>query len=83
MRKKFHTEVYKELSKEFNLPIDVIEEICDSQFEFTTKVIREGKDQQVRLQFLGVFKVKEGRREIIDARSKKMKELHAKKQREL
>lgn len=72
---KGHKDIYEELSKKFNLPVSVIEKICDSQFEFTKEVISRGEDDPVRLQYLGMFYVKEGRREIVRQRRERIKKV--------
>lgn len=75
-------QIYKELSKKYNLPHDEIAKIVETQFEFTKKVIASGEDKKVRLQYLGTFEVKEGRRAVIEARSKLMKERYEKSRQE-
>lgn len=76
MKKSLHKKIYTELSKEFNLPISVIEKICDSQFEFTRRMIMTGNDEPIRLQYLGLFEVKPNRRENVRKKRERMKKLH-------
>lgn len=76
MRKSLHKSIYKDLSEKFDLPVSTIEKICDSQFEFTRSVMMEGEDKPVRLQYLGKFEVKPGRRETVRKRIEKMKKIH-------
>lgn len=70
-----HKELYKQLAEEFGLPIEVIEKVTDSQFEFLKHVISSGKDEQVRLQYLGLFEVKPGRRDTARKRRQHYKKL--------
>jgi len=72
------TKIYKELAKKYNLTHDEISKIVDSQFEFAKKVIASGEDKKIRLQYLGTFEVKEGRRGVLEARSRLMKERYEK-----
>lgn len=66
--------IYEELSLKYKIPIYSIEEICDSQFEFTKKIIKEGNDEPVRLKYLCVFEVKHFRRASIEKRRDRLKE---------
>lgn len=72
---KKHKQIYKELAEKFKLPVEVIEKITDSQFEFLKHVISKGEDEQVRLQYLGLFMVKPGRRETVRKRRQRMKDI--------
>lgn len=76
MERKDHKRIYSELAEEFNLPKELIEKVCDSQFEFTKEIMASGKDEPVRLQYLGLFQVKPGRRETVRKRRERMKEIH-------
>jgi hypothetical protein len=58
-------EFYKELAKKYNVPIEVAQKICESQFAFCKEIISQGNDEPIRLQYLGKFHVKPGRREIV------------------
>ena len=64
---------YRKLAEEFDLPFEDIRKICESQFEFTKSVIQSGKDEPVRLQYLGRFQVKPGRRETVRKRREHIK----------
>ncbi len=68
-----HDEKYRKIAKDFGLPVDVVKKICQSQFEFTKEVIQSGKDEPVRLQYLGKFQVKPGRRETVRKRRERLK----------
>jgi nucleoid DNA-binding protein len=76
---KAHSKKYKELAEKYNLPVEVIEKICDSQFEFTKSIISNGKDEQVRLQNLGLFQVKSGARNMVAKRTERLKKLRDEK----
>lgn len=82
MRKSLHKKIYKELAEEFDLPVTIIEKICDSQFEFVKQTMMSGKDEQVRLQYLGLFKVNPGRRETVRKRVERMRQIHEKNKQE-
>lgn len=73
MKQEAHKERYKELAKEFDLPAEVIRKICESQFEFTKEMIQTGDDLPIRLQYLGKFEVKPGRRETVRKRRQRIK----------
>jgi nucleoid DNA-binding protein len=60
--------IYQKLAEEFRLPYEEIRKICESQFEFTKNTIQSGEDAQVRLQYLGLFQVKPGRRDTVRKR---------------
>ena len=66
-------EYHKKLAEKYGLPVETIKKICDSQFEFTKTIIAEGKDEPVRLQFLGKFSVKPGRRELVEKRRERFR----------
>lgn len=76
MRHNFHKTQYAEMSEMFGKPASLIEIIADSQFEFLKDVMSEGEDEQVRLQELGLFQVKPGRRATIANRRQRIKKVH-------
>lgn len=76
MKKSLHKKIYAELAEKYKLPVPIIEKICDSQFEFTSGIIAKGNDEPVRLQYLGIFKVKPGRRDTVKKRKERMKKIH-------
>jgi hypothetical protein len=82
MRK--YRENYKELAKKFGLPLEVVEKVADSQFDFLRSVIIAGNDEQVRFQYLGTFRVKPGRRAMVKKKADMLREYanRSKKQRE-
>lgn len=79
MRDKLYQEVYKKLAIKYNLPKEIIEKITDSEFEFCKEIISEGKDEPIRLQGLGLFRVKPGRRELVKQRRDRIRKLHEEK----
>jgi len=68
-----HLNKYKALAKKFNLPIEVVQKICDSQYEFCKTIISSGKDEPIHLQFLGKFRVKPFRRELVQKKREVIK----------
>ena len=56
------------LASKYNLPISKVEEIVYHQFKFTSKIIREGKFEAVRLPYLGKFHVNPGRLKHLNER---------------
>ena len=68
-----HRQKFKDIAKEFNLPVEIVRKICESQFEFTKDMIQTGDDLPIRLQYLGLFEVKPGRRETVRKRRQRIK----------
>lgn len=60
-----HIDKYIALAKKYNLDVDVVRKVCISQFEFTKSIIQSGKDEPIRLAYLGLFRVKPGRRDAV------------------
>ena len=79
---KEHLKKYEELAKKHGRPIEEIQKICDSQFEFVKETMRKGEDEPIRLQYLGVFQVKPNRRELVEKRRQRMKDYHDKRKQE-
>ena len=71
-----HAKKYKELAKKYNLPIEVMQKICDSEFEFAKSIISEGNDEPIYLQFLGTFRVKPGRRALVQKKRERIKKIN-------
>ena len=63
-------EFYKEKAEELGLSVDEVEKACRSQFKFVRSVMEKGDDDSVRLQYLGLLRVRPGRRETIKNRRK-------------
>lgn len=79
MKSKLHQDLYKKLAIKFQMSPADIERICDSQFEFTKEIMSNGDDEPIRLQYLGLFSVKPGRRETVRKRKERMKEIRKQK----
>ena len=71
-----HHDKYKALSEKYGLPLEVVQKICDSQFEFAKTIISEGKDEPVQLQFLGKFLVKPNRRKHVQEKRERIKKIN-------
>lgn len=61
--------IIQKLASKHNLPIQKVEEIVYHQFKFTSKIIREGKFEAVRLPYLGKFHVNPGRLKHLNERT--------------
>lgn len=79
---KLHHDKYKKLSEDYGIPIHVVKAMVESQFAFTRDVISQGDDKPVRLQFLGLFRVKEGKREKVKTRRAWAKKIRDEKNRQ-
>lgn len=77
-----HQEKYKTLARKYGITTEHARKVCESQFEFTKDVIQSGEDAPVRLQYLGKFEVKPGRRASVKRRSELTKELKNEKNRQ-
>ena len=76
---KQHHEKYKKIAEDYGIPVHVAQSIVDSQFAFCRDVISEGKDEPIRLQFLGKFEVKPGKREKVRIRREWAKKIRNEK----
>jgi hypothetical protein len=56
-----HEQIYRQLSKKFNIHFDVVEKVCRTQIEFVVRVMEKGGKESIRLKYLGIFGVKTGR----------------------
>ena len=65
---KGHEDKYKVLAEKYGITAEEARKICESQFEFTKAMISTGDDLPIRLQYLGKFLVKPGRRATVQAR---------------
>ena len=70
---KGHEDKYKILAEKYGITAEEARKVCESQFEFTKGVIASGDDLPVRLQFLGKFMVKPGRRDTVRKRRERLK----------
>jgi len=59
------------LATEYDLPLNEVEKIVNSQFKLVAKTMSEGRFEAVRLPFFGVFRVNKNRvKYITDAKKK-------------
>ena len=61
-------EILTMLATKYNLPISKVEEAAYYQYKYTSKIIREGKFEAVRLPYLGKFHVNPGRLKHLNER---------------
>lgn len=52
------TNIHSELSKKYNLPIQVIKVICNHPFLFANRKISEGDERPIMFTYLGKIKIK-------------------------
>ena len=52
---------YKNLAEEYNLPLPIIRNIVQHQFQFTKKKMQSDEMPDIRLHYLGLFGIKRGR----------------------
>lgn len=62
--------VYTEIAEELGISKTQVKSIADSQFSFIAKTMREKLFDDVRLKFLGIFKVKPGRLKYLGPNAK-------------
>jgi len=77
-----HHDKYKKLSDDYGIPIHVIKAMVESQFAFTRSVILSGTDEPVRLQSLGKFEVKPGKRDRVRIHQEWAKKMRDEKNRQ-
>ncbi len=58
-------EIYKKLAEKYSIPVEVIEKICRSQFDYLSTIFSEGNFKSLRLPKLGIFKVKRRRVDML------------------
>jgi len=74
-----HDSKYKELAIKYGKTELEIKKICNSQFEYVRKIMMEGKDERIRLQYLGTFLVRPFKRANMERGRLKMKEYNESK----
>jgi nucleoid DNA-binding protein len=52
--------IYK-IANKYNLPLQTVERIVNSQFKYLAKIMNDGNFDSVRLPYFGKFSVKKGR----------------------
>jgi len=70
-----HIRKYKKIADKYDLDIDVVRKVCESQFDFCKYIIQKGEDAQIRLQYIGLFSVKPNRRKLIQERTARLRRL--------
>ena len=63
---KTKREIVQILATKYNLPLEKVEAIVNSQFKYVTKVMSEGNFEAVRLPYFGKFHSKKERRDILN-----------------
>ena len=58
------------LATKYNLPLQKIEDVINSQFKFVGKIMKKGDFESVRLPYFGKFSVKAGRLKYIKDKKK-------------
>ena len=58
-------DIYKKLAEDYSVPVEVIEKICRSQFDYLSTIFSEGTFKSLRLPKLGIFKVKKRRVDML------------------
>jgi len=71
-----HADKYRKISEKYNIPIEVAQKICDSQFDFTKSVISKGSDEPVYLQYIGRFFVYPNRRRYVKERQERIRKIN-------
>jgi len=66
---KTKREIVQILATKYNLPLEKVEAIVNSQFKYVTKVMSDGKFDSVRLPYFGKFHSKEERRNLINKKN--------------
>ena len=59
--KKNKKEIIYSLANKYNLSLKKVEEIVNYQFKYTTKIMKEGKFETIRLPYFGKFSVNPNR----------------------
>ena len=62
---KSKKEIIQTLATKYNLPLEKVECIVNSQFKYVSKIMSDGTFDSVRLPYFGKFSSKPGRRDII------------------
>jgi nucleoid DNA-binding protein len=63
---KSKKEIIQTLATKYNLPLEKIERIINSQFKYVAKVMSGGEFDSIRLPYFGKFHSKKERRDIIN-----------------
>ncbi len=60
------SKIYKEIAKEFNMDLEVIEDMCRTEWLFLNELIKSKTFESIRMKYLGVFGVKRFRPEYVE-----------------
>jgi nucleoid DNA-binding protein len=63
---KSKKEIIQILATKYNLPLEKVEKIVNSQFKYVAKVMAEGNFDAIRLPYFGKFYSKKERRDILN-----------------
>ena len=63
---KSKKEIIQTLATKYNLPLEKVEKIVNSQFKYVAKIMSKGNFDSVRLPYFGKFHSKKERRDIIN-----------------
>jgi nucleoid DNA-binding protein len=66
---KSKREIIQTLATKYNLPLEKVEAIVNSQFKYVAKIMSDGKFDSVRLPYFGKFHSKEERRNLINKKN--------------
>lgn len=56
-KKIANQEVFERISKLLNIPVEVVKEVVESQFEYAARVIKMGGLETIMIPYLGKFKI--------------------------
>jgi len=62
---KSKKEIVQILATKYNLPLEKVENIINSQFKYVTSIMSDGSFDSVRLPYFGKFSSKQSRRDIL------------------
>jgi len=68
-------QIIAKIAAKTNQPEEVVEKLIRSQFDFIADTMREGNGESVRLQYFGIFGVKQKSKERIDKLYERKQEL--------
>ncbi len=63
---KSKKEIIQILATKYNLPLEKVEEMVNSQFKYVSRVMANGSFDSVRLPYFGRFSSKIGRRNLLN-----------------
>mgnify|MGYP003627717732 CR=1 FL=1 len=62
---KSKKEIVQTLATKYNLPLEKVESIINSQFKYVTSIMSNGSFDSVRLPYFGKFSSKQSRRDML------------------